>query len=214
MINLIVITKGKYMKLFGFFKKEKKQDEKRVFSDLIEEFVKIASIEISDKLQELFNKPIVLDNISKVMISVSELPLLIGDVEDRAISVIFNIENEIQGKIAFLVSKNSALNLYNLLTQKNALDIEDKPGSLDIDVSSCIESIASIFSMSFVSAISNLINKPIFTSVPVISYSFRDSVINEMIWDQTDLQNRLEIFISKFVIEKIDGFFLFIPKGK
>jgi len=202
------------MKLFNFFKKEKKEDEKKVYSDMIEQFVRIASIEISDKLQELFNKPIILDNISKIMISVTELPLLIGDVEDTAISVIFDIENEIEGKIAFLVSKNSALNLYNLLTQKNVKEIEDKPGSLDKDIASCIESIASIFSMSFISAISNLINKPIFTSVPVISYSYRDAVINEIVWDQPNSQNTLEIFISKFSIEKIDGFFFFIPKGK
>lgn len=202
------------MKFFNFFKKKEKEETQNIYSNAIEQFVKIASIEISDKLQELFNKPIVLENISKVMISVSELPLLIGDVEDTAISVIFNIENELEGKLAFLISKNSALNIYNLLTQKNIKSIEDKPGSLDNEVSSCIESIASIFSMSFVSAISNLIQKPIFTSVPVISYSFRDSVINEIVWDQANSENTVEIFISKFVIEKIDGFFLFIPKGK
>lgn len=204
------------MKIFNFFKKSKKEekDTKKNFSQFIENFVKIASIEISEKLQELFNKPIILDNISKIMISVSELPLLIGDVEDTAISVIFNIENEIEGKIALLLSKNSASNLYNLLTQKNITSIEDNPGTLNSDVASCIESVASIFSMSFVSAISNLIQKPIFTSVPVISYSFRDAVINEIIWEQVSSENTLEIFISKFVIEKIDGFFLFIPKGK
>lgn len=204
------------MKIFNFFKKSEKEekDTKKNYSQFIENFVKIASIEISEKLQELFNKPIILDNISKIMISVSELPLLIGDVEDTAISIIFNIENEIEGKIALLLSKNSAFNLYNLLTQKNITSIEDSPGSLNSDVASCIESVASIFSMSFVSAISNLIQKPIFTSVPVISYSFRDAVINEIIWEQVSSENTLEIFISKFVIEKIDGFFLFIPKGK
>lgn len=200
------------MKFFNLFKKEKK-DTKIVYSDVIEQFVKIASIEISDKLQELFNKPIFLDNISKVMISIGELPLLIGDVEDTAISVIFNIENEIKGKIAFLISKNSALNLYNLLTQKNLSSIEESAGKLNSDVASCIESVASIFSMSFVSAISNIIQKPIFTSIPVISYSFRDSVINEIICQQEIFDNALEIFISKFVIEKIDGFFLFIPES-
>jgi hypothetical protein len=68
--------------------------------------------------------------------------------------------------------------------------------------------------MSFVSTISNLIQKPIFTSVPVISYSFRDSVINEIIWEQANSENTLEIFISKFVIEKVDGFFLYIPEVK
>ena len=202
------------MKFFNFFKKKEKEEAQNIYSNAIEQFVKIASIEISDKLQELFNKPIVLENISKVMISVSELPLLIGDVEDTAISVIFNIENELEGKLAFLISKNSALNIYNLLTQKNIKSIEDKPGLLDNEVASCIESIASIFFMSFVSAISTLIQKPIFTSVPVISYSFRDSVINEIVWDQANSENTVEIFISKFVIEKIDGFFLFIPKGK
>lgn len=201
------------MKIFNFFIKKKKNDNE-IYSDLIDEFAKIASVEISDKLQELFNKPIILDNISKMFISVGELPLLIGDAEDTAISVIFNIENEIYGKLALLLSRNSALNLYNLLTQKNLNSIEDKEGVLNNDVASCIESVASIFSMSFVSAISNLIQKPIFISVPVISYSFRDSVINEIICGQDISGNNLEIFISRFIIEKIDGFFLFIPEGK
>lgn len=101
------------MKIFKFFKKDEKEPNKLI-SDVIDQFVKIASIEISEKLQELFNIPVILDNISKISISVSELPLLIGDVEDTAISVIFNIENELKGKIALLFSKNSALNLYNL----------------------------------------------------------------------------------------------------
>ncbi|MFN3411226.1 MAG: hypothetical protein ACK4YF_03605 [Exilispira sp.] len=201
------------MKIFNFFIKKKKNDNE-IYSNLIDEFAKIASVEISDKLQELFNKPIILDNISKIFISVGELPLLIGDAEDTAISVIFNIENEIFGKLALLLSRNSALNLYNLLTQKNLISIEEKEGILNNDVASCIESVASIFSMSFVSAISNLIQKPIFTSVPVISYSFRDSVINEIICGQDISGNNLEIFISRFTIEKIDGFFLFIPEGK
>ncbi|MEJ5272592.1 MAG: hypothetical protein WH035_00540 [Spirochaetota bacterium] len=201
------------MKLFKFFKREEKGSNK-IYTDVIEQFVKIASVEVSDKLQELFNQPIVLENISKVAISISELPLLIGDVEDTAISVIFNIENELKGKIAFLISKKSALSLYNLLTQKNIESIEDSPGNLNNDVSSCIESVASIFSMSFVSAISNLIQKPIFTSIPVISYSFRDSVINEIIFEQINSENTLEIFISKFMIEGIDGFFLYIPEVK
>jgi len=201
------------MKLFKFFKREEK-DSSKIYTDVIEQFVKIASVEVSDKLQELFNQPLVLENISKVAISVSELPLLIGDVEDTAISVIFNIENELKGKIAFLISKKSALSLYNLLTQKKIESIEDSPGNLNSDVSSCIESVASIFSMSFVSAISNLIQKPIFTSIPVISYSFRDSVINEIIFEQINSENTLEIFISKFMIEGIDGFFLYIPEVK
>jgi len=201
------------MKIFKFFKKDEKEPNKLI-SDVIDQFVKIASIEISEKLQELFNIPVILDNISKISISVSELPLLIGDVEDTAISVIFNIENELKGKIALLFSKNSALNLYNLLTQKNISTIEDNPGNLNSEVASCIESVSSIFSMSFVSTISNLIQKPIFTSVPVISYSFRDSVINEIIWEQVNSENTLEIFISKFIIEKVDGFFLYIPEVK
>ncbi|HOV46361.1 MAG TPA: hypothetical protein PK044_04980, partial [Exilispira sp.] len=199
------------MKFFKFFKK-KNNEKEDILSQMIDHFIDVATVEIAGKLQDMFNQPIIINNMVKSMIDITELPMLIGNEEDTAISVIFEIENEIQGKIAILISNAGAKNLYNLLTQKNIENIEEKKGYLLPEVSSCIESVASIFAMTFVSAISNFIQKPIFTSVPVISYSYRDSVINEIVIDQTNSDDSLEIYISKFLIENIEGYFLFVPK--
>lgn len=205
---------GFFKKFFSKFKKNK-VNEKKVHIDEFNNYIKFASNEVNEKLIQMFNEDVQLSDFKAMDVFINELPLLSGDEEEKAISIVFTVNEILPGKMVFVVSEYSAKKIYNLLTNRSK-DFLEKEGKLSENSKSCLESVASIFVSSFVSAISNLLNKKILISTPSFSYSFKASIINEIIFDQYKNEDEIFLISSKFVVSSndIEGLFLFLPEEK
>jgi len=202
------------MKFFKFFNKND-ESQKTQFSN-IESYLSQASLETTTRLEELFNYPVTFSNFKVYKVELNELPLIIGKEDERTISVFINVEDTLPGKLIFLVSDISGENILRQLTGKDSVSLSDENGMLTEISRGCIENVAQIFISTFVSALSNLMNKTIMLSVPMISFSFKYSIINEIIFEKAETSDIIELFSAKFSIKKenIEGLFLFLPRDK
>lgn len=194
---------------------KKKEKEKRVHIDEFNNYIKFASNEVNDKLIAMFNKNVELTDFKAMNVFINELPLLSGNEEEKAISIIFTVDEVLRGKVVFLVSEDSAKRIYDLLNREKIKFLE-KENELSENAKSCLESVASIFVSSFISAISNLLHKKILISPPSFSFSFKASIVNEIILDQYKNEDQIFFISSKFIIpsNNIEALFFFIPKDK
>ena len=202
-------------KIYSYFKKNKTNKEKMVHIDEFNNYIKFASTEVNEKLIQMFDENVELSDFKAMDVFINELPLLSGDEEEKAISIVFDVNEVIPGKMVFVVSENSAKSIYSILNPKDDKFLESE-GHLSENAKSCLESVASIFVSSFVSAISNLLNKKIMISPPSFSYSFKMSIINEIVFTQYKDSDEIFLISSKFIIPEkdVEGLFLFLPEDK
>ncbi len=198
------------MGIFDFFTKKKKTKQNDDIN--LDHYMKVASIQTINKLEELFNYPVNFNDFNKITVGVNELPMLIGKEDEKAICVIINVNQSISGKMIFMVSEESGKSIYGLL-EEDMNKFFDKDGVLTERAQSCLQSVASIFISSFVSSISNFLGEKILVSIPSISHSFKYSIINEIVFDKIIDSENLHFYSAKFSIdqESVEGLFLFMP---
>jgi len=200
----------------ALFKKEnnKKENKDLITLETLNEVLKKASYETSLKLEEFFNQQIIFTDFKIFNIEINEIPLIVGNENEEVISVLINVENELAGKIIFLTTKESGENIIRILTGKKKVNLVNKNGILTEIARGSIENLAQIFISTFISSISNLLQKTIMLSIPMISYSYKFAIINEFVYDIMESSDSLILFSAKFKIEKenIEGLFIYLPK--
>lgn len=200
------------MPIFG--KKDKNEKSDNLFINSLNEVLKKASTETSIKLEEFFNQQIIFTDFKLFTLEINEIPLIAGNENEEVICVLINVENEIPGKIIFILSKESGENVVKKLTGKSRYNIVDKDGHLKDIARGSIENLAQIFISTFISSISNLIQKPIMLSVPMITFSYKYAIINDFVYDLIENTDIIKLFSAKFNIENenIEGIFIYLPK--
>ncbi|MCX8058852.1 MAG: hypothetical protein N3A58_05515 [Spirochaetes bacterium] len=200
------------MPLFG--KKNKQEKNENYIFNSLNEVLKKASLETSTKLEEFFNHQVVFSEFKIFSLEINEIPVFVGNENEEVICVLINVENEIPGKIIFIVSKESGENIVKKLTGKSKYNIVDKNGHLRDIARGSIENLAQIFISTFISSISDLIQKPIMLSIPMISFSYKYAIINEFVYDIIENTDIIKLFSAKFYIENenIEGLFIYLPK--
>ncbi len=179
-----------------------------VVLDVLREIGNIGAGNAATALAQMIDKKVDMKVPKVNMMDFEDVPDLIGGAEEIVSGIYFQFEGDIEGSIMFLLDRDSAINLINLL-----MPIETDTFD-DMTISALME-IGNILSGSYIASLSNLTNLSIKISPPAIAIDMAGAILSVPAIEFGYVSDKILIIENEFFEEmnskSVNGFFFLIP---
>ena len=180
--------------------------------DAIRETVSIGAGNAATALYKLLEKKIMIEAPKVTIHNIEEIGSIFNDPEKVSVSVIQNIDGDIEGLFMLLLPYNSALSLIKIMSAQGGDSIDI---SSEITVS-MLKEIGNILSGSYLTSISHFLGIKSISSIPILVIDKVAAIINATyisFWKEglpfICIQT---LFLMDDKAKAISGYFLFFPK--
>ena len=177
--------------------------------DVLKEIGNIGAGNATTALAKMLNLKIDM-NVPRVeLVPFSDLPETFGSAEEVLAGILVQLDGDIKGMMMFLVHEESAHNLVNALMGQAS---QGQSGFCEIEQSALSE-IGNIIIGAYLSAMSNLTNLKIVTSVPYISVDMAGAILSVPAIEFGKVGDKVLLIETQFgELDLINGYFLMVPE--
>jgi len=176
--------------------------------DVLKEIGNIGAGNAATSLAKMLNKKIDMDVPQVKLLEFKDVPSLIGGEENLIIGIYFNLEGDLTGSFMFLLDKESALGLLNMIMPMEFTEFDEM-------CNSALKEIGNILSGAYISSLASLTNLEISISVPFISYDMAGAILSVPAIQFGMVSDNVLIVENNFFeddkFDSIKGYFLLVP---
>jgi chemotaxis protein CheC len=176
--------------------------------DVLREIGNIGAGNAATALAQMIDKKVDMKVPKVNMMDFEDVPDLIGGAEELVSGIYFQFEGDIEGSIMFVLDRDSAINLINLL-----MPIETE-GFDEMTISALME-IGNILSGSYIASLSNLTNLTIKISPPAIAIDMAGAILSVPAIEFGYVSDKILIIENEFFEDlnskSVNGYFFLIP---
>src|SRR5690625_589450 len=133
--------------------------------DVLREIGNIGAGNATTSLSQLINKQVMMEVPSVKVVTINEMMESIGGPERLIVAILFRIEGEITGTVYFVLTVEEAEDLIRHMTMDTSAKIKLHEEMEELTVS-ILQEVANILTGSYLSALSDLTNLNMITTVP------------------------------------------------
>lgn len=177
--------------------------------DVLREIGNIGAGNATTALSQLINSKIDM-NVPKVeLLNFQSLPEIVGGAENIVVGILLTLEGEIDGMMMFVLEKQSAHHLVNILMGKSLNDF-DNFSEMDL---SALNEIGNIIAGAYLSSLSSLTNLLITSSVPYMAIDMAGAILSVPAIEFGKLGDKALLIQSQFGEDEteVNGYFILIP---
>ena len=183
--------------------------------DSLRELGNIGSGNAITALSEIINRRIEMSLTGVKIIPFWDLSKIFPDLDLEIIGICSNIEGEPNLSLLQIFTKDSIINLINLISEENANILKKVSDINDLDnlTKSIISEIGNILAGHYASSLANLMSIKLIPSTPNLALDTIGAISNSLIVRYSKTTDYLIIINTEMNIEdlKINGIFCFIP---
>lgn len=176
--------------------------------DVLKEVGNIGAGNAATSLAKMLNVKVDMDVPQVKILEFKDVPGLIGGEENLVIGVYFNLLGDLTGSFMFLLDKESALSLLNLIMPMEFNDFDEMANS-------ALQEIGNILSGAYISSLASLTKLNIQISVPAISYDMAGAILSVPAIEFGMISDNVLIVENEFFEDDnsdlITGYFLLVP---
>lgn len=178
--------------------------------DVLSEIGNIGAGNAATSLAKMINKKVDMKVPVVSLLEFSEVPEMLGGAENIVCGIFFKIEGDITGSIMYVLEKESAAALLDLMMGRDKTEFV-----FDEFNSSALMEIGNILAGAYISSLSGLTNLNIKISVPAISVDMAGAILSVpaihfgLVADQVMIIKNE--FVEELTSESVDGYFFLIP---
>ncbi|MEG1958065.1 MAG: chemotaxis protein CheC [Lachnospiraceae bacterium] len=177
--------------------------------DVLKEIGNIGAGNATTALSQLLNSKIDMKVPNVQLLGLQELPDMIGGAENLIVGILFTLDGDTDGMMMFMLEKESAHHIINILLQKDLNSFEDF-SEMDL---SALNEIGNIIAGAYLSSISTLTNLTILPSVPYMAIDMAGAILSVPAIEFGKIGDKALVIktqISENDIE-VNGYFVLIP---
>lgn len=177
--------------------------------DILREIGNIGAGNATTALSQMINAKVDMKVPKVELLDFRELPDIVGGAECIVVGILLEIEGEINGMMMFILEKESAHRLVNVLMGRNIDNFDD---FTEMDLSALNE-IGNIIAGAYLYSLSALTNLMIKASVPYMSIDMAGAILSVPAIEFGKVGDKALLIKSQFGEEDefVDGFFILIP---
>ncbi|MSS62988.1 chemotaxis protein CheC [Lachnospiraceae bacterium WCA-693-APC-MOT-I] len=143
------------------------------------------------------------------LLDFQDLADMIGGAENLIVGILLTLEGEIDGMMMFMMEKESAHHVINILMNR---DLEDFESFTEMDLSALNE-IGNIIAGAYLSSISTLTNMLITSSVPYMAIDMAGAILSVPAIEFGKVGDKALVIKTQIVEDDIEvsGYFVLIP---
>lgn len=182
--------------------------------DVLREIGNIGAGNATTAMAKLIDKPLLMEIPSVEVVTINDIVDTIGGPEEYIVSVFFRIEGETPGTVYFVVTVEEAELLVQdvLMNDQVSLMHNDEPDPLAISV---VQETANILIGSYVSALSDLTNIKMSTTIPYLSIDMAAATLVSGLIETTQTSDHAILIDTKINDDKknygVKGHVLLVP---
>lgn len=177
--------------------------------DVLRELGNIGAGNATTALSQLINTKIDMQVPKVELLEFKELSDIVGGAESLVVGILLTLEGEIDGMMMFMLERESAHNLVNILMGKTLDNFED---FTEMDLSALNE-IGNIIAGAYLSSLSSLTNLLITASVPYMAIDMAGAILSVPAIEFGKVGDKALLIQSKFGEndKEVNGYFILIP---
>lgn len=176
--------------------------------DILREIGNIGAGNAATSLAKMLDKKVDMDVPQVKILEFKDVPMLIGGEENLVIGIYFNLEGDLTGSFMFLLDKESAFALLNLMMPMNFTELDEMSIS-------ALKEIGNILSGAYISSLASLTNLNISISIPSISHDMAGAILSVPAIQFGMVSDKVLIVENEFFEDDksdlIRGYFLLVP---
>ncbi|MFA5879113.1 MAG: chemotaxis protein CheC [Candidatus Margulisiibacteriota bacterium] len=179
----------------------------------LKEIGNIGAGHAANALSQMVKHPVLISIPNIEIIYLTEFYVQLETFSDLSVAVTLDVWGDVQGKIIFILEKNSALHLIDVLLKQKT----DSTKVINQFEQSIIKEVGSILSVSYLLAISKMINVTLIPSVPEFFYDQPKKIFEALLEKIEMNEKNIAIGIETEFIQakiKIKGHFIYVPDYK
>ncbi len=177
--------------------------------DILKEIGSIGTGNAVTALSKMLGKQVKMNVPTVNLLDFKDVSVILGGAEDLIFGILVQLSGDINGMIMFLLKLDSARILINSFMGRDMAGTEE---FTDLDFSA-LQEIGNILSSSYLSALSTLINKKIFPSVPFLAQDMAGAILSVPAIEFGKIADKVLFIESVFSgnTENISGYFVMVP---
>lgn len=177
--------------------------------DVLREIGNIGAGNATTALSQLINAKIDMQVPKVELLEFKELSDIVGGAETLVVGILLTLEGEIDGMMMFMLERDSAHRLVNILMGKS-LDNFDDFTEMDL---SALNEIGNIIAGAYLSSLSTLTNLLITASVPYMAIDMAGAILSVPAIEFGKVGDKALLIQTKFGEDdtEVNGYFILIP---
>ncbi len=177
--------------------------------DVLREIGNIGAGNATTALSQLLNSKIDMKVPNVELLGFRELPDMIGGAENLIVGILLTLEGDTDGMMMFMLEKESAHHIINILLQKDLQSFEDF-SEMDL---SALNEIGNIIAGAYLSSISTLTNLTIISSVPYMAIDMAGAILSVPAIEFGKVGDKALVIKTQIAQDdkEVNGYFVLIP---
>ncbi|MFA9463813.1 MAG: chemotaxis protein CheC [Velocimicrobium sp.] len=177
--------------------------------DVLREIGNIGAGNATTALSQLLNSKIDMKVPLVELLGFQELPDIIGGAENLIVGILLTLEGDTDGMMMFMLEKESAHHIINILLQKDLQSFDDFS---EMDLSALSE-IGNIIAGAYLSSISTLTNLTITSSIPYMSIDMAGAILSVPAIEFGKVGDKALVIKTQISEnnQEVNGYFVLIP---
>ena len=177
--------------------------------DVLREIGNIGAGNATTALSQLLSAKIDMKVPNVELLGFKELPDIIGGAENLIVGILLTLEGDTDGMMMFMLEKESAHHIINILMQKDLQSFEDF-SEMDL---SALNEIGNIIAGAYLSSISTLTNLTITSSVPYMAIDMAGAILSVPAIEFGKVGDKALVIKTQISEnnQEVNGYFVLIP---
>ncbi len=177
--------------------------------DVLKEIGNIGAGNATTALSQLLNSKIDMKVPNVELLGFQELPDMIGGAENLIVGILLTLEGDTDGMMMFMLEKESAHHIINILLQKDLQSFEEF-SEMDL---SALNEIGNIIAGAYLSSISTLTNLTIISSVPYMAIDMAGAILSVPAIEFGKVGDKALVIKTQISQDnkEVNGYFVLIP---
>ena len=180
-------------------------EDDKIYYDVLKEIGNIGSGNAVTALAHMLNCKVDMSVPQVRLLDFKDVGSILGDEEQIMAGVYLMVEGDITGSIMFLLEKESASKLVNILMGRDSDNTEF--GEIE---ESALKEIGNIIAASYLNSLSTLTNLSIYPSVPALCIDMAAAILSVPAIEFGTMCDKLLLIQSQFS-EGLNGYFILVP---
>ena len=181
------------------------RDDNNEFFDILREIANIGAGNATTSLAQMLNTKVDMKVPMVKLMDFKDVSDAMGGEEQIMAGVYLMVEGDITGSIMFLLEKESASKLVNILMGRDSDNTEF--GEIE---ESALKEIGNIIAASYLNSLSTLTNLSIYPSVPALCIDMAAAILSVPAIEFGTMCDKLLLIQSQFS-EGLNGYFILVP---
>ncbi len=182
--------------------------------DVLREIGNIGAGNATTSMSKLINQQVMMEVPSVEVVTINEMMDVIGGPEKLIVAILFRIKGEITGTVYFVLTIEEAEDLIQQITMDSSITLMQNE-EIDEIALSTLQEIANILTGSYLSALADMTNLHMNTTVPYLSIDMAAATLVTGLVELSEVTDYAIIIDTKITGNKVEefakGHFLLIP---